>query len=402
MSKPINILIAPDKMKGTLSAKEICEIIESVALENNYVDSIGDSVKFNCTSLPLADGGDGSLSVLKNVLQLQKVNLKVKGPLLEPIRSHYAVDNKGNAYVEMAAAAGLVQVSPEKRNCMHTTSYGFGELINHAISSGIKKVYLFLGGSATCDAGIGMATALGYKFLDKEGKQIQPFGGQLNRVTKIELPQNLEVIKQTSFITLYDVNNTILGSQGAAPAFAPQKGANIQEVRILENGLTNIVELLKTNNDSFENIRPAKDDFQNLEQIRGGGAAGGMGLGTYAFLGAQLSPGTEEIMRLTKFSERIKNQNIIITAEGQIDKSTLNGKVPFGVALEAKNRGIPCYVIGGSVKLMEMQKDQLDVIKWYSLSDSVGKVKSLSNPKGALSKVAKIMLEDIALHHSKI
>ncbi|WP_299521157.1 glycerate kinase [Winogradskyella sp.] len=395
MTKSINILIAPDKMKGTLSAKQICDIIEYVASENNYVDSNGDAIRFNCTSLPLADGGDGSLDVLWDILELEKISLVVKGSLMKPISSYYAVDKKKNAYIEMAAAAGLVQVPPEKRNCMYTTSYGFGELINHAISHGIKKVYLFLGGSATCDAGVGMATALGYKFLDKEGKQIRPFGGQLYKVAKIESPLNLEKLKQTKFITLYDVNNPILGPQGAAPVFAPQKGANIQEVRILENSLTNIVELLITNNDSFEDIRPTKDDFQNLEQMKAGGAAGGMGLGTYAFLGAQLNPGTAEIMRLTKFSEKIKNQNVVITAEGQIDASTLNGKVPYGVCKEAQKLKVPCYILGGSIKLTEPEKKNLGATSYYSLSERVGKENAISKPEEALAKVAQLVLNDI-------
>jgi len=396
MSKFINILIAPDKMKGTLSAKEICEIIKTEAQINEFTDANGNPIKFNCSSLPLADGGDGSLEVLKDILQLQRIPIKVKGPLFEPLESHYSIDRKGNAYIEMANAAGLVQVPAEKRNCMHTTSYGFGQLIGHAISNGIKKVFLFLGGSATCDAGIGMATALGYKFLDKDSKQLQPTGGQLHKVTKIEIPDNLDEIRQTEFVTLHDVNNTILGPQGAAPAFAPQKGANPQEIELLEKGLKTIVNVLNEKRDVIKSLRNSNEEYANLERLKGGGAAGGMGVGTYAFLSALLKPGTEEIMRLTAFSERINNQNCIITAEGQVDTTTLNGKVPFGVCKEANKYNVPCFVLTGLNRLSTDEEKEFNAAGFYSLTETYGLENSIAQPKKTLKSMAKVMLNDIS------
>ncbi|NBC58085.1 MAG: glycerate kinase [Bacteroidetes bacterium] len=402
MSKLINILVAPDKMKGTLSAKQICEIIEDVASQNKFVDSQVEKVKFNCTSLPLADGGDGSLDVIGSILGLQKVNLNVKGPLLEPIKSYFAIDSKGNAYIEMAAAAGLVQVSPHKRNCMHTTSYGFGELINHAISNGIKKVHLFLGGSATCDAGMGMATALGFNFLDKNGMKLQPFGKQMQYVHKIEVPQHLEKIKATEFVTLCDVNSPVLGPNGAAPVFAPQKGASPEDVTVLEKGLKKMLSIMKPNNKIFKIIEPSTDEQKSIETLIGGGAGGGMGLGTHCFLGARLTKGTEEIMRLTKFQQIIKNQDVVITAEGKIDTSTLQGKVPYGVCKSAKQNNIPCYVLGGSVKLSDAEKAKLGATYYYSLSQRFGMEKAILEPIGALRKVSEQMLEDIVTGACKV
>jgi glycerate kinase len=396
MNKFINILVAPDKMKGTLTAKQICKTFEDVAGNNDFYNSKREKLKFNITSIPLADGGDGSLEVLRDILNLKTVELTVNDPLMRPIKSSYAVDEQNNAFIEIAAAAGLVLLSKEEQNCMHTTSYGFGQLIKHAISNGVKRVYLFLGGSATCDAGIGMATALGYKFLDIKGKILQPFGGQMQYVHSIQTPQHLDKINQTEFITLCDVKNPILGPNGAAPVFAPQKSASLKDVKVLEVGLKNIVNLIETNRKNFVFTQAVENPYKNLGTLIGGGAAGGMGLGSYAFLGAKLSSGTKEIMRLTKFSEKIRNQNCIITAEGQIDTSTLYGKVPYGVCKSAFKNSIPCYLLGGEIKLTEEELTNLETTHFYSMSECVGKEKAMSQPVESIKKVSKSILEDIA------
>jgi glycerate kinase len=396
LKKIINILIAPDKMKGTLTAFEICEIFESVAEDNAFQNARGEEIAFHCASQPLADGGDGSLEVLWDTLKLKKVLVNVHGPLMKPLPSHYAVDENANAFIEMAAAAGLVQVPEDKRNCMYTTSFGFGELIKHAVLNGAKTIYLFLGGSATCDAGMGMASALGYQFLDKNGKTVRPFGGEMKNVTQIKDSNFSDLIENTTFITLCDVDNPILGPNGAAPVFAPQKGANNEEVAILEDGIANIVDLLKSKKALYSKMQPEKQELNYLDKLPGGGAAGGMGLATHFYLGAQLISGTEQIMRLTQFADCLQQQDAVITAEGQIDASTLHGKVPYGVCKASKKQQIPCYVLGGAVKLTDTQKHDLGAKTYYSLSKLVGQKEALTNAKASLKKAAKTILKDIA------
>lgn len=373
-------------MKGTLSARDICNILEKVATSNSFFDSEGKQVEFQTTSHPLADGGDGSLEVIKETITLKTVKVKVHNALLKPIVAQYAVDKNNNAYIEMAAASGLVQLEPHERNCMHTSSFGFGELIKHAIKAGHKHIFLFLGGSATCDAGIGMATALGFRFKDHLGKPILPVGGQLKNIAKIETSDMLKEILNTEFTSLYDVTNSILGSKGAAPVFAPQKGANPDEVKFLDQGLEHLLDLVEDG-----------ATHSNLSKLKGGGAAGGMGFGTHYFLGAKLKSGAEEIMRLTHFLERIQYKEIVITAEGQLDITSLNGKITFGVFKVSKKVAIPCYAIVGNTMLSSAEEQQLGIENTFSLIDKAGTKAAISNAKTVLTQVAKDAFKHIAM-----
>ncbi|MDX1628502.1 MAG: glycerate kinase, partial [Fulvivirga sp.] len=232
----MKILVCPDKFKNSLSAKDVCKYVnEGILLADK---------NHEITQLPLADGGDGTLAVLKQVIPFQTIGLKVNDPLFRPIMAQYGFSKPYKAYIEMATASGLGLLSPTERNCMHTTSFGTGELIKEVIQRGAKVLYLFVGGSATCDAGIGMASALGYRFYDSRGYDLKPVGASLEKIAGYRYIPTVD-LKGTKFYVMVDVDNPFTGINGAAQVYAPQKGASDQEVTQLDQGLANMRELIK-------------------------------------------------------------------------------------------------------------------------------------------------------------
>ena len=341
----MKILIAPDKFKGSLSAKELCDAIEEGILKRKPDAQI---IKF-----PLADGGEGSLDIINEHLDLKTVSLEVNDPLFRKITASYKIHDY-TAYIEMASASGFDLLSEEERNPMHTTTYGTGEMIQDAINLGVEKIYLFIGGSATCDAGMGMAQALGFEFLDTEGNALKGIGKNLGEIDKILLPAD-ETYTQIEFITLCDVKNPLFGKNGAAHVFAPQKGASIDEVKQLDTGLRNFA--IKVNEYLDEKV----------QLIAGSGAAGGLGAGSIAFLGARLKSGIESIFDIVKFEKQLHKIDLIITGEGKLDKQTLDGKVISGVAEYSRKLGIPFNVICGDVDLDKTDLEELGVNKLASV-----------------------------------
>ena len=349
-TQSMTILIAPDKFKGSLSAIEVCEAIQAGIHRFNP----------NIKTLihPLADGGEGSLEVVTQTFlsgqqnpDIQKVTLSVADPLMRPIQAQYLIA-KQTAYIEMSAASGLVLLAESERNCMHTTTFGTGEMILDAIRRGIRDIVLFIGGSATNDVGIGMASALGYRFLDTNKKPINPIGKNLTKIKIIDNKNSLLNLADVSVRVLCDVTNPLYGKQGAAHTYARQKGANDKEIEHLDRGLRNIAEVLKAN------------DYPDLANLEGAGAAGGMGAGAVAFLGAKMVSGINFFIELTDLETKIRQANLVITGEGKLDDQTLKGKVVSGVAAMANRHHVPVVAVCGANTL---QGDELGLKNIYSV-----------------------------------
>jgi len=351
----LKVLIAPDKFKGTLTAHEVCEAIEA------GIKGFDPSIEV--IKLPLADGGEGSLDILES-LDLNRISIKVHDPLFRLIPSYYCLKND-TAYIEMATASGLQLLNPSERNATRTTTLGTGELILDAINKGATRIYLFIGGSATNDAGIGMAQALGYKFLDKEGNELQPIGANLNAIS--EISHSLKVdFSGVSFVVATDVKNLLYGQNGAAYVYAVQKGANPEEVESLDNGLKNFGSILES---TFN---------KDYSQTPGAGAAGGIGAGAMAFLNAEIRSGIGSIMKIVSFDEQLQRVDLVITGEGKYDRQTLEGKVIQGVVQQSQKYSKPVGVICGIVEL----DYRPDTIKYLEplVNNQTSVEEALSNP----------------------
>ncbi|WP_416444660.1 glycerate kinase [Leeuwenhoekiella sp. A16] len=368
----MKILIAPDKFKGSLNAKDLCNAIAEGILVN-YPDA--EIVKF-----PLADGGEGSVDIIEQHLNLNTISLEVCDPLFRKITASYKI-NETTAYIEMAAASGFDLLTEEERNPMLTTTYGTGEMIQDALDRGVKKVYLFIGGSATCDAGMGMAQAMDYQFLDKNGENLSGIGKNMAKIATIITPKNSKY-RNLKCVTLCDVKNPLAGENGAAYVFGPQKGASPDQVKLLDTGLKNFAAKVK--------------EYLNKEisEIPGSGAAGGLGGGSIAFLNAKLKSGIDSIFEIVQFEKQLKNVDLIITGEGKLDKQTLEGKVVSGVSAFAKKNNIPLYVICGDVDLNESDLKKLGVEKLSSVMQiAKNKQDAFDNTATLVKKIAENMLQ---------
>lgn len=324
----MNILICPDKFKGSLSAREVCEALsKGISTQHPLA---------NIVTCPLADGGDGSLQVLEDYLEVETVIIDCTDPLGRPIQAAYRRSGT-TAYIEVAAASGLVLLSSTERNCLKTTSVGTGQLIAHAIENGVQEVFLFLGGSATNDGGIGIAHTLGYKFLDEAGKPLPPIGENLGKIYKIDDSSILSGLKKLSVKIVCDVDNPLVGPNGAAHVYGPQKGATESDVELLDNGMRNLAKKL------------VETDYPDVTNLPGAGAAGGIGGGAVAFLHGQLLSGTATFLAISQLEKQVQNADLIITGEGFLDAQTAQGKLISGVCQLAKQYGKPIIgVCGGA------------------------------------------------------
>lgn len=316
----MKILIAPDKFKGTLSAKGVAGAMGRAA-RNKYPTA-------QIIEQPLADGGEGSLELLKQLLPLKKHRLEVTGPLRRPVQAEYLM-GEGKAYIEIAQAAGLQHVPVPRRNPGHTTTIGVGTLIDDAIARGAKDIYLFLGGSATNDCGAGMAAALGYRFFGTKPEDFVPTGDSLKWVEKIDQMEVLPALKGVRFTAVCDVDNPLLGPSGATFTYAVQKGASVEDLPDLERNQVRFAECIKA------------AIGLDVRELPGAGAAGGLGAGCAAFLGAGLRPGIDVLMEAVGFADLVQGADMVITGEGKMDDQTIHGKVVSGVAKAAKAAGVP-------------------------------------------------------------
>jgi glycerate kinase len=324
-----NFILVPDSFKGTLSAIEVCNIMKS-SIKNLYKDA-------NIISVPVADGGEGTVDAFLYALGGEKKSTWVSDAFNEQkILAHYAMLKDDIAVIEMAACAGLPLVKnrlePDK-----TTTFGVGELIIDAINSGAKKIILGLGGSATNDGGCGMASALGVKFKDEQDQEFIPTGGTLSQIYKIDMNNIYSKIKDVEFISMCDVDNPLCGRLGASAVFAPQKGADEDMVKLLDEGLAHLAKIIK------------RDLHIEVKDIRGAGAAGGLGAGSIAFLQSKLTKGIDVILDTINFDELVSKADIVFTGEGKFDSQSLHGKVVMGVANRSQKYKTPVIVVTGAI-----------------------------------------------------
>lgn len=324
------IVIVPDSFKGSLDAMEVAK-----AMEEGVKKAFQ---QVNTLLLPMADGGEGTVDAILRTLGGNKITIKVTDPLGKPVESYYGLlTDKKTAVIEMAAASGLPLVPLDKRDPRITTTYGTGELIKDAVLKGAKKLILGIGGSATNDGGAGMAQALGIKLLSVEGNDIPVGGAALSVLDKIDISGLLPEIKDVEIIVACDVNNPLVGPQGATAVFGPQKGATSQMVTELDACLLQLAQVMK------------HDLARDITKIPGAGAAGGLGGGLLGFLGARLESGFNLLANLFKLEEHISEADLVITGEGRIDATSTNGKVLSGVGQIASKYKVPVLAIGGSI-----------------------------------------------------
>ena len=326
----MKIVIAPDSYKESLSALDVASQIEKGFREifphAHYV------------KLPVADGGEGTVEAMVAATGGKIIPLRVTGPLGNPVDAFYGLSGDGCcAIIEMAAASGLEQVPPASRDVLHATSWGTGELIRHALDSGIEHLIIGIGGSATNDGGAGMVQALGVKLLNHQGEEIGPGGAALARLANIDVSGLDPRIAHCRIEVACDVTNPLTGEQGASAVFGPQKGATPQQVSQLDAALTHFAAIIQ------------RDLNVDVLNVPGGGAAGGMGAGLYAFCQATLRPGIEIVTDALGLDELVRDATLVITGEGRIDSQTIHGKVPVGVARIAKRYNKPVIAIAGSL-----------------------------------------------------
>lgn len=329
----MKIIVAPDSFKGSLTSVQAAEAIErgikKAALAYNE--------NVEVVKVPMADGGEGTVEAIISAVGGKIIPTKALDPLARPVDSFFGILPDNTAVIEMAAASGLNLLKEEERNPLKATSYGTGQLIKAALDMGCKNIIIGIGGSATNDGGVGMAQALGVKFLDEEGKQIG-FGGQeLSKICKIDISDLDGRAKDAKFVIASDVKNPLCGPEGASAIYGPQKGATPEMIKILDKNLEHLADIIK------------RDLGKDIKDLPGAGAAGGLGAALMAFLNAKLQPGIEIVMELSNFKEKVRNTDIIFTGEGATDYQTKFGKVPFGVAQVAKEDNKPVICISGSL-----------------------------------------------------
>ncbi|MDC0331494.1 glycerate kinase [Flavobacteriaceae bacterium] len=326
----MNILVAPDSFKDSLSASEVSRIISEA------ISAVIPSASIR--QIPISDGGEGLLEALLKPLQGTLVSVSVKDPLHRTIEASYGLVDQGKtAIIEMATASGLELLSVEERNPLITSTYGTGELIKNALDKGCTKIIIGLGGSATNDGGIGMIKALGGLFLDQYNQEIADGGGALSTLHSIDLSGLDKRLQQVAIVCACDVDNPLTGPSGASYVYAKQKGASDNMLAVLDSNLSNYATVIKATLN------------KDLEHISGTGAAGGTALGLLAFLDATLTPGIALITELLHLEKHIKEAQLVVTGEGKIDIQTLHGKTIMGIASFAKKHSIPVLVFTGSI-----------------------------------------------------
>jgi len=318
-------IIIPDSFKGTMSSIEVCGIVKE-KLSESFPDC-------EIIAVPAADGGEGTVDCFLRASDGEKVWLTVKGPHLEDIRSYYGIIGD-TAVIEMAAAAGL-HLAGEPIDPSSATTFGVGQLITDAIDRGCTKIILGLGGSCTNDGGAGAAAALGARFFDSEENEFLPTGGTLGRIAGIDLAGLRPRLKGITFTVMCDIDNPLYGPRGAAYVFAPQKGADADMVILLDDNLRAYADVIR---------RSVGIDVSGLE---GGGAAGGMGAGAFAFFGAELKTGIDVVLDFIHFEELLEHCDYVLTGEGRLDLQSLGGKVAVGVGRRAKKMNVPVLAVVG-------------------------------------------------------
>ena len=325
----MKILVAPDSYKGSNTSIKVAEIIERgirVVFPDAEVESI-----------PIADGGEGTVEAVVAGGNGTYRDVDVTGPLGRSVAARYGLLEGGRAVIEMAAASGLPLVPKDERNPLKTTTYGTGELIRDALDQGCREFLIGIGGSATNDAGVGMAQALGYSFLDGDGNEVRRGGEGLEEVRSIRTDTADPRLAESVFVVACDVRNPLYGPEGAAHIYGPQKGATPEMIRTLDANLRHFAGVVK-------------GTFHiDLQEIPGSGAAGGLGAGLVVFCRGELRSGIDAILDLVRFDERAEAADLVITGEGAMDGSSAYGKVPVGIGRRLKGKGVPVLAIVGDI-----------------------------------------------------
>jgi glycerate 2-kinase len=369
--KKMSIVIAPDKFKGSLRAEEVCDAITSAITDGGYQADI------EC--VPMADGGDGTCGILTLANGGRRRECQVVDPLGRTLKASYGVSVDGTtAYVEMAAASGLILLKRSERDPLRTSTFGTGLMIRDAIG----EVVLGVGGSATNDGGMGMAAALGYRFLDREGKELQPSGAGLARIHSIELVQS-PLIRELALTVLCDVKSPLYGSQGAAFVFSPQKGADDTGVRLLDDGLRNLAAVVE------------KQWHKNMN-FEGAGAGGGIAAGAHIFLDGKIVSGVQYVMKELRIEDRIRNADLIITGEGALDEQSLSGKVVSGISGMCRRYEKPFVVFCGINRLNSQQEKELGAAGIYSIvRDGISEKIAIANAAALLNGEARKLVAEL-------
>ncbi len=327
------IVVAPDSFKESLSAAEACA-------------AIAEGIREACPpavveSIPMADGGEGTVEAMVRATGGRFVETLVDGPLGEPVRARWGIlgGEGSTAVIEMAAASGLALVPPDRRNPLLTTTYGTGQLIAAAMQAGVARIIAGIGGSATVDGGAGAAAAVGFRFLREDGTALNSHvgGGELGHIARIERPAAFDAITRTAIEVACDVTNPLCGPSGAAAVFGPQKGATPQQVELLDRNLAHLADVIE------------REWGIAIRDLPGAGAAGGLGGGMVAFFAAKLRRGVELVMDAVRFRERIRGADLIITGEGRLDAQSMMGKVIAGVGAAGREAGVPVVALAGII-----------------------------------------------------
>ncbi|HEX4851103.1 MAG TPA: glycerate kinase [Puia sp.] len=374
----MNILISPNAFKNSLDASSAAKAIEQGLMESE--------LECSCQLFPVGDGGDGTAKLLLTAANGVSIAVPAHDPLGRMIQSSIGISKDGKTgFIEMADASGLRLLQPSEYNPLKATSFGTGELILELLNRNVQKIILGIGGSATVDGGVGLLEALGFKFLDAKEKELRQIPSGLENLAYI-VDRNIDHrINNASLIVLCDVQNKLLGHDGSAAVFGPQKGASPKDIPILEDGLLN-----------FRNLVLEKMG-KDMATIVHGGAAGGIAASLFVFFDAQLVDGIEYFLDITDFDQALSKADILITGEGSMDIQTLQGKAPMGVARRAKEKGIPVIALAGSIS----QSDEPALRKYFDLMmpinpDGISINNALQQTASNLRMTAKKIADSIA------
>ena len=336
-AKQMKIILAIDSFKGSLTSLEAEQAVAETIIQRFPQATV--------VCIPIADGGEGTLSVLLHVSRGNYQYLQAHNPCMEIIPTQYGISaDKQTAYIEMATISGLPLLKEHQKNPMKTTTFGTGELIKDALEKGCTHFIIGIGGSATNDAGTGMLQALGYRFYDKAGKELGTGGEVIGKIARIESSNRHPLLANAHFTVACDVQNPFYGPQGAAHVFARQKGANDEMIERLDEGMKTFAQVIQ------------QHTGKDISQLPGSGAAGGLGGCLAAFMNANLKSGAELLLQATGFYDCIANANLIITGEGKIDKQSLMGKITGKILEEGKQRGIPVIALTGLAEDIDLLK----------------------------------------------
>ena len=371
----MQVLAAPDKFRGTLTAPEAAAAVRRGWLRARPNDDV--------RALPMADGGEGTLDAMVAALGGHLVTARVHGPLGDPIDAQYGIVPGGRegptAIIEMARASGLLLLSPARRDPLRASTFGTGELILDAIRRhGPASVLVCIGGSATTDAGAGMAQALGARLTNAEGSDIPGGGAGLLELRQIDGSGVRVAIGRTRFVAASDVDNPLTGPNGAAAVYGPQKGASPDDIVLLDRALGHFAAIAH------------RDLGIDLRSVPGAGAAGGLGAGLVAFLGARLRPGIEVVMEAVAFREHVRRADLVITGEGRVDEQSFHGKTITGVLEVASEEGVPAAVVCGAVAA------RLDGFPVRSLVERFGAEAALNETRVKLEQLVAELAEELA------